>query len=149
MRMLIWASLFACGIRDLFACCASFDVLISVVPSENVPVDICAKRRFRSACAFAQYDQNLLWTHLIAKDAKCLHADFMRKRSLISVFVGRTCQKVGYVSTVQVGIFAILEWLVSDNTITARQLTLQRCIPFLGRLFTIDPYYRNAKISLR
>ena len=30
---------------------------------ENVPSDRCAQRRFRSACAFAQSDQNLHWAH--------------------------------------------------------------------------------------
>ena len=30
-------------------------------PSENVPLDMCAQQRFRSACAFAQSDQNLHW----------------------------------------------------------------------------------------
>ena len=31
------------------------------VTSENVPSDTCAQRRFRSACAFAQSDQNIHW----------------------------------------------------------------------------------------
>ena len=31
--------------------------------SENVPSDISAQRRFRSACAFAQSDLNLRWAH--------------------------------------------------------------------------------------
>ena len=36
--------------------------------SENVPLDMCAQRRFRSVCAFAQTeymqtDQNLHWAH--------------------------------------------------------------------------------------
>ena len=56
--------------------------------SENVPLNMCVQRRFRSACAF--------W---IAKDAKFLHADnedsnqTARMRRLIWVFVGRMCQK--------------------------------------------------------
>ena len=29
--------------------------------SENVPLDICAQERFRSACAFAQPDLNFHW----------------------------------------------------------------------------------------
>ena len=29
--------------------------------SENLPPVMCAQRRFRSACAFAQSDQNLHW----------------------------------------------------------------------------------------
>ena len=33
------------------------------------------QRRFRSACAFAQSDQNLHWRFWIVKDAKFLHAD--------------------------------------------------------------------------
>ena len=31
--------------------------------SENVPSDMCAQRRFRSACAFAQTDPNLRLMH--------------------------------------------------------------------------------------
>ena len=31
--------------------------------SENVPSDMCAQRKFRSACVFAQSDQNLLRVH--------------------------------------------------------------------------------------
>ena len=31
--------------------------------SVNVPSDMCAQRRFKSACAFAQTDQNLQWAH--------------------------------------------------------------------------------------
>ena len=47
--------------------------------SENVHSDICALRRFRSACAFAQSDLNLHWAHLntcVAKDAKLLFVFF-------------------------------------------------------------------------
>ena len=29
---------------------------------ENVPLDMCAQRSFRSGCAYAQSDQNLHWT---------------------------------------------------------------------------------------
>ena len=42
---------------------------------DNVPFNICAQRRLRSACAFAQADLSLrcaLWT---AKDTKFLHAE--------------------------------------------------------------------------
>ena len=36
----------------------------------------CAQRRFRSACAFAQADQNLLWAHLVRPGCKVsLHAE--------------------------------------------------------------------------
>ena len=31
--------------------------------SENEPSDMHTKRRFRSACAFVQSDQNLHWAH--------------------------------------------------------------------------------------
>ena len=34
-----------------------------ITTSLNVPSDMCAQRRFRSACAFAQSGQNLHWTH--------------------------------------------------------------------------------------
>ena len=33
-------------------------------PGENTPSDMCAQRRFRSACVFAQSDRNLHWAHL-------------------------------------------------------------------------------------
>ena len=43
---------------------AKKDGRIKCVPmSDNVTSDICAERRFRSACAFAQSDQNLHRTH--------------------------------------------------------------------------------------
>ena len=38
--------------------------IIWTATSENVSSDICAHRRFRSACAFAQSDLNLHWAHL-------------------------------------------------------------------------------------
>ena len=70
------------------------------VTSESVPSDMCAQRRFRSACAFAQSDQNLHCAHFwLAKTEKILHADnkdsnqTARTRRLIWVFVGRTCQR--------------------------------------------------------
>ena len=36
---------------------------IMEVTSENIPLDIRAQRRMRSACACAQSDQNLHWAH--------------------------------------------------------------------------------------
>ena len=36
---------------------------IDTAASEKVPSDISAQRRFRSACAFVQSDQNLPWVH--------------------------------------------------------------------------------------
>ena len=32
-------------------------------PTGNVPIHMCAQRRFRSACAFAQPDHNFHWAH--------------------------------------------------------------------------------------
>ena len=44
--------------------------------SENVPSDMCARRRFRSACAFAQSDQHLHLAHIEQpRMQKFLHAD--------------------------------------------------------------------------
>ena len=34
-----------------------------IATSENVRSDMCAQRRLRSACVFAQPDQNIHWTH--------------------------------------------------------------------------------------
>ena len=39
----------------------SYEVLNWFTKSENVPSLMCAQRRFLSACAFAQSDQNLHW----------------------------------------------------------------------------------------
>ena len=73
--------------------------------SENIPSFMCAQRRFRSACAFAQADQNLHWTHFgIAKDTRFLHADYehsdltARMCRMIWIFVGRTCPKVRFLT---------------------------------------------------
>ena len=43
---------------------------------ENMQSGMCAQRRFRSACASAQFDQYHHWMHFwVAKDAKFLHED--------------------------------------------------------------------------
>ena len=39
------------------------------IQSENVPSDICAKQRFRSACAFAVWSKSFLGAFGIVKDA--------------------------------------------------------------------------------
>ena len=39
------------------------ETIILAATSENVSSDMCAQRRFRSACASAQSDQNLRWPH--------------------------------------------------------------------------------------
>ena len=38
--------------------------------SENATFDMCAQRRIRKACAFAQFDQNLHWVQLDTKGCK-------------------------------------------------------------------------------
>ena len=51
---------------DLFICLVihyMYATKIKAGTSGNVLSDICAQRRFRSACAFAQADQNLLWAN--------------------------------------------------------------------------------------
>ena len=66
---------------------------------ENVPSDMCAQRRFRSAFAFTQ-SLGAFW---VANDVKFLNTDNEDSdetawiRRLICVFVGRTCQR--YVAT--------------------------------------------------
>ena len=42
---------------------------------KNVPSDICAQQRFRSACAFALSDKNIHGVFWITKDAKFRLAD--------------------------------------------------------------------------
>ena len=48
---------------------------VSCNVKKNVPSDICAQRRFRSACAFVQSLQNLTGCILDSKACKFLHAD--------------------------------------------------------------------------
>ena len=48
--------------------------------SGNVPSDICAQRRFLSACVFAQSDQNLHWTHF---KYRRMQKVFMRTRKTL------------------------------------------------------------------
>ena len=71
---------------------------------ENVPSDMCAQRRFRSACAFAQSDQNLPSAHF---GLPRMQSFFMRTTmTLISPHrcagwfecVLRTCQKVRFLT---------------------------------------------------
>ena len=75
--------------------------------SENIPSDLCAQRRLRSACGFSQSDQNS-WRILDRQGGKVsLHANnedsdqSARMHRLISV--GRTCQKVRCLATVACG----------------------------------------------
>ena len=48
--------------------------IVWIATSERVPSDMCTQRRFRSTCAFTQFDQSS-WCILINKDAKFLHMD--------------------------------------------------------------------------
>ena len=72
--------------------------------SENVPLDMCTPRIFRSSCALAQSEENL---HLIHFGQGRMQSFFMRTTNtlirlrmhlLIEVFVGRTCQKVRFLT---------------------------------------------------
>ena len=69
----------------------SQECMSRAVTLENMPSDRNAQRRFRSACAFVQFDKNLHWTiFLIAKDA-IFYMRTMKTliRLLIWVFVGQ------------------------------------------------------------
>ena len=77
----------------------SVDCIYWAVTSENVLSDICAQRRFRSACASTQSGQYLQWFILDSKGYKVyscrqwwLWSGFMDPH-LIWVFIGRTCQR--------------------------------------------------------
>ena len=65
---------------------------------------MCAQRRFRSVCAFAQSDQNLHCAHFRYPRIDCFSMRITmtdqtaRKGSLISVCFGRTCQKVRFLT---------------------------------------------------
>ena len=66
---------------------------------------MCAQQRFRSACVFAQCDQNHHWMPFwLVKDAEFLHEDnkdadqTARMRRLIRVLVWRTSQKVRFLT---------------------------------------------------
>ena len=65
---------------------------IRVAKWENVPSDMCAQRSLKSACAYAQSDQNFvvktLSIHKTSREDAYLTA---RMRRLIWIFEGRTC----------------------------------------------------------
>ena len=42
-------------------------IIMLATPQENVVLDMCAQRRFRSDCAYMQSDQNLHWAHFESK----------------------------------------------------------------------------------
>ena len=96
---------------------------------------MCAKRRFRSACAFAQSDQNLHGAHFcIAKDAKKIIRTTKtdqtpRMRMLNLVFVGRTCQNVR--------IRTLRLFLVSLLTLKRQSQQLSSALPSAGTLKVI------------
>ena len=97
-------------LEDIFSQSSS---ILRAAPSDNAPYDMCAQRRFRSACVFAQSDQNLFWTHFglpkiqsiymrnfDSQRCKVIHADTedSDQTALIGVFVGSTYQKVRYLT---------------------------------------------------
>ena len=47
--------------------------------SENLPSNLCAKRRFRSICSYAQSDQNLHWAHFNVQG--CKDSSYVQKDS--------------------------------------------------------------------
>ena len=53
---------------------------------ENVPSDMCAQRRLRIACAFAQSDQSLRWAH-----EETLHTWLSKMRSVKILIRLREC----------------------------------------------------------
>ena len=78
--------------------------------SENVPSDMCAQRRFRSACTFAQSDENLQWAHFsTANDAKFL------QRTTKADQTGRTCPPFATHIYPSLDVIAIV-WLQSPVT---------------------------------
>ena len=71
-------------------------------PTENIPSNVWAKWRFRSANTFAQSDQNLSWSHF---GYPGMQNFFMRTRKTLirlrecagwSVFVDSMCQEVRF-----------------------------------------------------
>ena len=71
---------------------------------ENVRSDMCAQRRLKSACAFAQSDQSSLsaWRNfasLAIQNASSEDSDqTARMRRLIWIFAGRTCPKLRFLT---------------------------------------------------
>ena len=99
-----------------FASCISHFLalkMLRAVMLENVTSDECAQRSFQSACAFAQWPESSLGAFWIAKDTKVFHADnedsnqTARMRSLVRVFVGRTCKKLCFL---RLGSFTYFRW---------------------------------------
>ena len=59
-QYLMAVTLFYAGLRKIFTYVFSL-FTIWAATCENIPSDMCARRRFRSACAFVQSDQNPPW----------------------------------------------------------------------------------------
>ena len=76
---------------------------------QNLQNGMCTQRNLRSACAYAQSDQSLLYSQWVAKDLSFLHTDSEDSDQtgqlprLIWVFAGRTSHFVGFV----------IRWLMS------------------------------------
>ena len=96
-----------------------------------------AQRRFRSACAFAQSDQNLPW----AKSGQTkIQSLFMlttktdqtaRMRRLIRVFVGRICEKVRFLTfrficcaTLENNFYSYMQAMTAPITLQSDQIFL-------------------------
>ena len=79
---------------------------------EKVPFDMCAQRRLKSVCAFAQSDQSSLsesrnFAPLAIQNESSENSDqTARTRRLIWIFTGRTCPTVHFL------IVAYLDWVV-------------------------------------
>ena len=70
---------------------------------ENVPSDMCAQRRLKSACGSVQFDQSSLspeTLHLLAIQTAASEDSnqIVRMRMLIWIFAGRTCWKVRFLT---------------------------------------------------
>ena len=93
MRRLIWAFAVCVCPKTCFHMVGSIWCSIWMATLENVPLDTCTRWRFRSACAFAQSDQNLHWVHfdlprmqsIIMRTTKTDQNILIRRLILVSV----------------------------------------------------------------
>ena len=72
--------------------------VIRAATSENVLPDMCYQRRFRSADAFAQADQNLHWAHFLIIQGCEVSSYGQRRLMRLYGCAGRICQKARFLT---------------------------------------------------
>ena len=88
--------------------------------SENTPSVMCAQRRFKSACAFAQSDQNLRWAHFnITKTCLC-NFDPLKPHFYV--------EKMGFAGVYIIAVSILYKSIAGRRAVRVAVLT-QVCVP--------------------